>query len=394
MVIRLIFFLSGFLVAGILGLVIIQYAKGVRFDIEKLSLAKTGILVATSSPDGAQVVINGKLTTATNQTLDILPETYDIEITKEGYYSWHKRLTIKQDSVTKTDATLFPKAPSLSPITFDGAEKPSLSPDGTKLIWVVPGSPTVGSKAGLWILELINLPFGFARNARQVTDADLSQARLAWSPDGRTILVEKEKSLFLLETGAFKKQGELISQTTTKITQTKALWAKEIDKETKSKLSKLPDVMQDVIERKTSQFSFSLDETKIIYTASVDASIPENLIPQLPGSSTQKQERTIKNGSTYIYDIKEDRNFLIAENSEDFNSSRMLAWLSTSRHLLLAEPEKITILEYDGTNRVVIWAASYTSPFAFITPDNSQLIILTTLGATNGFPNLYTINLR
>ena len=75
---RVILFLSGFLAAGILGFFAIQYAQGMRFDINKFKFARTGILVATSQPNGAQVLINGQLRTATNQTIDIVPEIIEI----------------------------------------------------------------------------------------------------------------------------------------------------------------------------------------------------------------------------------------------------------------------------------------------------------------------------
>ena len=39
---------------------------------------------------------------------------------------------------------------------------------------------------------------------------------------------------------------------------------------------------------------FSPDENKVLYTAIAGANIPDNLIPSIPGSSTQKQEREIK----------------------------------------------------------------------------------------------------
>lgn len=404
---RLILFVSGFLLAALLGIFIIQYAKGLRFDIDKLSFKQTGILVATSNPDGAEVLINGKLMTATNQTIDLIPDTFDIEILKEGYFPWKKRLTIESSAVTKTDALLFPKAPSLSPITFDGVEKPFMSPDGTKLVWIIPESPEANSKAGLWILELTNLPFGFARNARQITDASIADAQLTWSPDGRTILTEKSNSAFLLETGTFTKQGNLISQPQTKVAQIKASWEKEKKKEMASRLQKLPEPLRDIIEAKSIQFAFSPDETKVAYTADIEFTIPDKLTDPLPGSSTQKQERTIKKGQTYIYDIKEDRNFLIANNSEsliinhqsiinNFNNpaKRKLTWLPSSRHLILAESDKITILEYDGTNRINIWSAAYVAPFAFASPSGNQLMILTSLGAADNRANLYTINLK
>ncbi len=401
---RVVFFLSGFVVAGILGFSFIQYARGVRFDIDSVSLQETGILVATSQPNAAQVFVNGKLTTATNQNIDLAPDTYDIQISKEGYFSWSKRLTIEKGAVTKTDAILFPKAPSLSPITFDGAKSPFMSPDGTKLVWTVTSSPNGENKVGLWTLELANLPFGFARNARQITDADFSQATLSWSPDGRNILAEKPKATYMLGVGEFKPQGQLVSLPATRVAQLKASWQKEIDKETQSKLGKLPDEVRDVIERKTSGFLFSEDQTKVLYTSTASASFKNKLIEPLPGSSTQKQERDIKSGFTYLYDIKEDRNFLILENSQDLTinhrssivgaSKRKLIWFPTSRHLILAEPDKIELMEYDGTNRTILWTASYESPFAFISPDGDQLIILTSLGTQSGETNLYTINLR
>lgn len=408
---RLLFFISGFILAAVLGALIIQYAKGFRFDIENLKFQPTGILVATSNPDGAQVFVNGKLTTATNQTIDLPPDTYDVQVTKEGYVPWTKRLTIQKEVVTKIDALLFPKAPSLSPLTFEGASRPFTSPDGTKLAWIVPASrqggpstPTANSKAGLWMLELANLPFGFARNARQVTDADLSNATLVWSPDGRSILAEKPNGTFLIEAGKMTAQQELVALPISKVAQLKAEWQKEEAKELKNKLEKLPDEVRDILERKTSSFAFSPDQTKVLFAASSSAKISDNLIPPLPGSSTQRQERAIKQDKTYIYDIKEDRNFSILQNSEGLtignltleieNSTRRVVWFPTSRHIVTSVADNVSILEYDGTNKVPMWQAAYIPPYAFPTPDGSQLIILTTLGATNSQPNLYTINLK
>ena len=62
----------------------ILLAKGYRVDINKKSLTSTSILVATSDPDGAEVVIDGKLKTATNNTIDLEPKQYTIRLEKEG----------------------------------------------------------------------------------------------------------------------------------------------------------------------------------------------------------------------------------------------------------------------------------------------------------------------
>ncbi len=49
------------------------------------------------------------------------------------------------------------------------------------------------------------------------------------------------------------------------------------------------------------------------YTATASAQIPEKLIQPLPGSSTQTETRSLLPGNVYIYDIEEDRNFLVEE---------------------------------------------------------------------------------
>ena len=71
-------------------------------------LSGTGLLVATSSPDGAQVFINGHLTTATDNTINLAPGDYDVKIFKEGYFPWEKKITVKKEVVSKADALLIP----------------------------------------------------------------------------------------------------------------------------------------------------------------------------------------------------------------------------------------------------------------------------------------------
>lgn len=417
---RIVFFLSSFLVVGIIGFFVIQYAKGLRFNTKTFSFDETGILVSTSTPDGAQVLINGKLKAATNENLTLVPDTYDIEIIKEGYLPWRKRMTIKASEVSKTDAILFPKAPTLAPLTFDGAVRAFSTHDGTKLAWLVKANTqsqesiqlgnngTNGNKTGLWIIELSNLPFGFAREARHITDADLTESTVLWSPDGRGILIQKGNSYFLIETNKFTRQESLVALSQTQGTKIISNWQAQEEKRVAAQIKKLPEDVQDMLQRKTKTFIFSPDETKVLYVTSGSATLTNNLITSVPGSSSQKQDREIKPNKTYVYDIKEDRNFLIDEDSSalsvsdgnppagEGNFSRRLTWFPTSRHLLLAEPNRITILEYDGINRAPIWSAPYEAPYAFATPDGGQLIILTNFGSTDGSSalNLYTINLK
>src|SRR3990167_7293589 len=83
------------------GIAAILYATGYRIDFGGNGTGNikfiegTGLLVATSKPDGARVLINGHLTTATNNTINLAPDQYDVEIQKDGYLPWKKKITIK-----------------------------------------------------------------------------------------------------------------------------------------------------------------------------------------------------------------------------------------------------------------------------------------------------------
>ena len=388
--IRPILFLISFLLVLIGGFFIIQYAKGLRFDTKSISFKQTGILVATSNPDAAQVLINGDLRGATNSNINLTPGSYDVQIAKEGFHTWNKRLEIQAGVINKTDAILLTKAASLSPLTFFGATMPILSPDGTKLAWIITQNSEAPEKIGIWVIDLGSIPFGFSREARQVTDAIPGpDGRIYWSPDGRNIILERINGKFLLDPNEMTTQGKLVNLTVKKLQDLQTEWEKQETKKKGAQLKNLPEAIADIIERKTSNFQFSADQTKVLYTAKADTEISSNLIPALPGASTQKQERLIKNGQTYIYDIKEDRNFIISGSSEE-----LIKWFPTSRHVVIGDKGQISVMEYDGTNKWTIWSGPYESPSVFPTPQQDKLIILTNLGNSNGQTNLYIVGLR
>lgn len=397
---RLLSFLLTLGFVALVGFGVSLLARGYRLDLKQFDLLPTGLLVVTSLPDGAQILINNELESATNATISLPPQTYDVEVRQEGFLSWQKRLTIKKEEVTKADAVLFPAAPSLSALTFSGAQKPMLSPDGTKIAYGVPQTlkaQTSESKVGIWIMDLSDLPIGFSRDPRQITDANPEIFNWQWSSDSRQLLLTTAKQdAYLLNAGSLTPQNKLVNIGGQQLETLLVGWQEEEDKRLKPKITRLPSQMQDIVARKTSQFAFSPDDNKILYTASASATIPESLVSPLPGSSTQQQDRDIKGGSTYVYDIKEDRNFLITEQKVIINGeNNVLRWFPTSNHLILAEKEKISIMDYDGTNRQAVWGGPYEAPFALPFPNSTRLLILTSLGVNNGTStNLYSLSLR
>ncbi len=376
---RVLIFLSTILVVGVFGTFVSFYARGYRFNLKTQKFLPNGILVIKSEPDGASVFVNGELKTATNANISISPGTYDIEVKKEGFFPWSKRLTIEKEIVTQATVSLFKTTPSLSPVTFSGAENPLQPEDGSKIAYI--------DSQGLWVNDITSLPLGFSRDPKRVTDGNLTGSIFEFSPDGSQILLTTGSGIFLLDSGIFTPQPQRTNVASRK-NQILTDWQKQQKLINSSLLKNLPEEISEIFIKKTSKLTFSPDETMILYQASASARLAENLVRKLPGASTQKQEREIKDGQTYIYDIKEDRNFLISETEVPIH------WLPNSRHLLLPGEDKITIMDYDGTNRQSVYSGSYIYPFAFPYSNTAKILILTNLGSDSTSPNLYSLTIK
>lgn len=378
--VRILFFLITLVVVGSVGLFASYYARGYRLNLKTFKFQPNGILVLKSEPDGASVYIDGTLKTATNASISISPGTYDVEVKKDGYYSWYKRLTIEKEIVTQADISLFRVVPSLSPVTSSGATNPVMSEDGSKIVYIQ-------GNEGLWALDTFSLPLGFGSGPKQITDGDMTGATYIFSPDGRQIMVTLSNSIFLLNTGSFTPQDQRVNIASTK-DKVLTTWKTEEDTKNQNLIKNLPPELTDILSRKSSDFTFSPDGNMIAYTASSSATLPEGLAAPLPGASTQKQERNLEVGHTYVYDIKEDRNFLIIDQPVT------IRWMSGSLELLLAQVGQVVVMDYDGTNRQVIYSGSYFAPSAFPFTNTTKILILTNLGAPTGTPNLYTLTVK
>ena len=379
---RVLIFLSTLLVVGVVGLFVSFYARGYRLDFKTLKFSPNGIFVVKSEPDGASVYINGELRTATNATLSLAPGTYDVEVKKDGFLPWYKRLTIEKEIVTQASVSLFKSAPSLAPLTFSGAASPIESEDGTKIAYI--------DKDALWVIDIANLPLGFGRDPKKITDGDLTNATFEFSPDSRQILLTTSQGIFLLDSGSFTPQGQRTNITSKKVA-TLAEWEIQKKEQITSLLKPFPAQISEVLGKRTSKLVLSPDEQMILYTASSEGTLAENLVRPLPGASTQKQERTIKAGSTYIYDIKEDRNFLVSNLPEDKENVR---WMPSSRHVLLAQEGSVVIMDYDGTNKQTVYSGAYVAPIAYPYTNTTRILILTNLGSDTSTPNLYSLTLK
>jgi len=401
-------FLIPLLIVGLLIIVtiaVVVYGKGYRFDLDRgrPQLSGTGLLVATSNPNGAQVFINSNLTTATDNTINLSPGTYTVKIFKDGYFPWEKNIKIQKEVVAKAEALLLPKAPKLENITASGVKNPSLDPSQTRIAYTV-SSQSV-RKNGVYVLDMSNRPILTLQSASvQIADdtTDLfSSSLLSWSPDGTLIVATISGNLNRSVTYILKANGfnEFPQNVTATLPSFKNDWQNEQEEKEKSRIQALKPPLQKMISQNFRIIAWSPDETKILYEATASATLPLIIKPRLIGFDSTPEQRSIETGAIYVYDMREDKNYKIEVRSEklEVGSSQgqlPLSWFPDSKHLVYVNDKKINIMEYDGTNSTTVYAGPFVDNYVFSWPNGSKMVILTNLNNTNIEPNLYTIGLK
>jgi hypothetical protein len=379
--------------------VIIAYGRGYRFDTKQKAFGSTGLISVTSDPTGATITIDNKKVGATNTTVTIKPGWYTVTISKEGYQSWEKNVRVQGEVVVSTHAVLFPSNPSLSAITSGGIANPILSPDGSKLAFTMPTTPTATNGAqlvdrgGVWVLDLIDKPLGLNRDAKQLLQAtalDTTSATLTWSPDSKQLLIDipnrTTTASYLIDADKLNDYAKPLYEKQTTMND----WNLQTQAKEKEKLLTLSPELITIATHSMNIISFSPDENKILYEASTSATIPTIIDPPLLGTNSTEETRTIVAKTLYIYDIKEDKNYLVGTSKKI-----ALQWLPNSRQLITAGNNKIDVLDYDGTNRKTVYAGPFWDSFVAPWTNASKLVILTNLNpSASTLPNLYAINIK
>ncbi len=427
----------------LLGTVVaIQYAQGkYRFTKEGLS-KETGLLAANSFPTGAQVYVNDRLVSATDDTLYLKPGDYTVKIQKEGYHSWQKNLKIEGALVTQTNAQLFPVVPSLTPLTFSGSRNMSPSPDGQKLIFYT-SEANLAAKNGLYILDMSSPMIIFQREAMQiaedVTTLDLENAKYIWSPDSSEILLISNGKEVLLSTTKLNDLKNL-PDVSFKSEQILSSWEEEIYLRERQFLSKFPEPIVQMATTSAENVYLSPDKKRLLYTATQNITLPTDLIPPVLATNSQPESRSIIPGKIYVYDREEDKNFFVGEQASQSAATKQLLavdlfnrtplnletspsafiklqattsaqtaarfdsyysplfannyqWMPDSKHLIITGENKINLKNYDNTNETTIYSGPFTNHFVYPWPDGSKLLISTSFSP--GSPlNLYAIDLK
>ncbi len=394
---------------------IIAYGRGYRVGGDG-TIKPTGLMVVQSDPSGAQIIVDDKVKTATQATLTLQPGFYQVTVAKDGFQSWSKRMKVQGEVVAKVEALLIPTNPSLTALTTTGVVNPALSPDGSKLAYVIPEPAKATSSAlltttkpGIWVLDLVDKPLGLNRDARQVAKSDLidfSKATLAWSPDNEELLATLSPTANYRIDLAQPNAGAV---PVSNIKQVQSEWQQIKEQRQTEQLVTVPKLFTDMASASAQLLAFSPDETKILYEATAAASLPQIIVPPIIGTNPTEETRTITVGGLYVYDIKEDRNYHVTDKDKlrepqkapkvtpapSDATAQAIHWLPSSRHLLIASRDKIEIMDYDGVNRRTAYAGPFWDAFAVPWASGGKIVILTNLNsAAQAVNNLYIVNLR
>ena len=92
--------IAGFIFFLIAAPLIVFFARGIKFDFEEKKFVPTGIFAVKSDPDGADILLDGKLVmTGSGEIRFLKPKDYLVAIKKPGYYPWEKTVSVEAGKV-------------------------------------------------------------------------------------------------------------------------------------------------------------------------------------------------------------------------------------------------------------------------------------------------------
>lgn len=398
---------------------VILYGKGYRLFVQEgePKLTKTGILNLASNPTGAAVFINDRPnpTTSTNDKLNLTPGKYKVKIAKEGFHDWQKDIEIQREVVSNANATLFPKAPTLQSISTLGIESAFIDPTGTKLAFNIASNSA--KRNGVYVFDMTARTFPVLAgqsSATQLADDTFdvfSQAKLAWSPDGKQIMASISATPDGLPTYyllAADRLNEAPQDITATYTSTLELWDEQRRDKEVAQLKTLKPDLQKFMQNNFRVLSWSPDENKIMYQASASAQMPVYKEPRLIGNNLLYERRDLEEGAIYVYNIKEDLNTRVLE-ARDKTCTELssdctcalfercvspLTWFPDSSHILYVNNKQIQVIEDDGSNLTTLYAGPFVEDYVYPWPDGSKIVMLTNFNNSGVAPTLYSIGLK
>jgi hypothetical protein len=391
-------------------IIVILYGRGYRLFVQhgEPKVSKTGILNVNSTPIGAQVLVDNHPTILTNNDISLLPNKYNVKITKDGYMDWQKDIEIKKEVVSNIDATLFLKAPNLQSISTLGIQSAIIDPTNTKLAFNI--SSDSAKKNGIYVYDMSSHNFSILSSQNNTTHiADdttdkFSEAQITWSPDGKQLIASISATTEITSVSYYLLTTDGANQTPQDITATYQntldLWKQQQQVQEVTKMKTLKPTLQKFAKENFKIIAWSPDNAHVLYQASASATMPIYIKPRLIGNNNLYEQRQLEQGSLYIYNIQEDFNTRMLEKKEsqctdeEQTCSIPLTWFPDSSHLLYVRDKKIYAIESDGSNRTLLYAGPFVDNYVFPWTDGSKLVILTNFNNPNTTPTLYSVGIK
>jgi len=382
----------------------IAYARGYRIDVQRGTMTSTGIMAISSSPQAAQVYVNGVLKGVTDLHLTLPYGKYSIEVKKEGYTSWKRDVVLKGELVVTADATLFPLNASLTPLTTIGiSQVVSIDKTDKALLFVENGDL---EKDGIYVFDQAKRPFSLFPPLKLLVskklfpeDILLKDVSVIFSPDfkqGIVIFKRGEDPIAYLI--SLEEENTQLFEITSSQASLEKVWNEERTLETARLLEIFPREFDKIASDSFHILSLTPDKSKILYEAKQQITLPYVIKPRLVAANQTPEERSIKLDELYVYDRKEDRNYLISlsESSTKMRQAGevVLAWFPNSRHLVEHEGTKISIVEYDNTSKQIIYSGPHEGSFFDVTTDGKLLILANLNPQFNKTPDIYAVGIR
>ncbi|HSX02483.1 MAG TPA: PEGA domain-containing protein [Candidatus Saccharimonadia bacterium] len=180
--------LTALVIVATIGLV--AYGQGYEYDVKSGRIIRTALVIIQSTPSSVPVTIDGRLLKKkTTYRASYKDGSYQFELTKPGYYPWHKTLAVEWPLVTMAQyAILVPRQPPLATLdTRPAIMAQSISRDHRHLAYV-----TGGSDGAIYTLDI---PDGkpikvYTPPKPAATDQPAETVTgVAWSDDASHLLV-------------------------------------------------------------------------------------------------------------------------------------------------------------------------------------------------------------
>lgn len=293
------------------------YANGYRFNIFNQEITQTGVISVESNIIGAQISVNGKITSKTPKSTSLEIGTYDIKVQKDTYYTWQKQINISEGKSTPVYAWLIKENPTSNTVwTSTGTLDKFWVNDSNSLVIVLIKESTGYT---LWRYNVNPALWDFSSNPLQIMQFENDNIDILLSPNGL-------QALLTIKTSATTQYYIIGTQNSTDI---KAIKPLSIDQTKGYTISWSNDNNYLLLESKTdiSAYNLRLNQTYLLVSKQASTSYvwttdDKGFIYIVEPSKTSDE-------TTYTYNLKQ----IALDNSTNKNIIDNFYFLKTDQYI-------------------------------------------------------------